>query len=136
MFKVNDIVRVAAQPKNRCAYVKGEVGRIEKIVILEGADHANLVSVQESGKRSGWGSVPVSCLEIETDPKWFRALLVMDEAQAAYEKKAMAYSDGVNALYRKVVKDASEKFGLPEERITDIFNYMEKFYRGPADSGG
>jgi hypothetical protein len=121
--RVNDIIVVARQPSNQCAQLEGERGYIDEIS-ADGLT-AGIRTFDRHGKSLGMGSVPVDCLEREVAPDWAHAKAVLDERQAAYERRVLAY----NERYQEEVKRLAKKYKVSATKVRLIHGAIEEWRR-------
>jgi hypothetical protein len=70
-FVEGDLVRIITQPKNQHHYLIGEVGVIETIE----ETFCDLQAIKIDGELSGFGSVPLDCLQLEQSKEWENAAM-------------------------------------------------------------
>jgi len=118
-----DIVRIFKQPTDLGPQIKGTVGFIENIV----GKYAAIQALRLNGESDGGGSVPLSCLQLETDPMWLRAKKAydrrMDVLYNEYEKRTKCY--------KKVLRHVAKKYNISKkkaEKIHKALDSWEEYY--------
>jgi hypothetical protein len=133
-FSVGDLVKVVKQPHNQHVHLVGEVGFIDEIEDCKEGDvpyaqiqTLRLVRPSFAGGHSspgGCGSVPLDCLEPETQQCWIEAKQKYDEHIEKVRAEGIAFSRHVNEGIAKI----AEKHGLSVEQVEAISAEVRSLY--------
>jgi len=120
-FKAGDLVRIAVQPADQLAQIVGKVG------ILNEVDErsASISAFNLDGRGNGAGTVPLSCLVLETRPEWVRAKQLREEEQARYNARA----DAAAAKWDKSVDEVAQKYGVSALTAVCIYQDLSAAHR-------
>lgn len=118
-FKVNSIVRVASQPANQCAQIKGQVGYIQEI----DGDMCLIRALNLDGSTAGEGSVPLSCLAICNDSQWANA---KRSHETQFDVLFDQYQRRTEAWHR-LIKNVAKKHGISEQAVKEIHDELNSF---------
>lgn len=118
-IQVNDVCRIVRQPSNQIVKLVGEVGFIEEIL----DDWANIQTLKLDGSIAGVGSVPLSCLEKETDPRWLKAKELRDQ----YLNQLMAEGLERGKCWQNKLAEVAERFSLTKEKVETIYSELRSF---------
>ncbi len=86
-MKINDVIKVAIQPRNQSTSLSGERGYIEEI----SGDFATIQTLSVTGRGTGCGTVPLNCLELETSQIWRDAKTLYDAGRVRFEAEILAW---------------------------------------------
>ena len=114
-MKENDIVRIIDKPSNQ--WMNGLVGKVCFIEEIEG-DMAIVCSFEPDGRTTGTGSVPLSCLAIETSKEYADGFLL-------YESRLntnVLIMEGNIKRIEDLSKSIGEKYGLTGKQVIEIYD--------------
>ncbi len=99
-------------------FIKGEFAYIQEIQ----GDYAYIETLHLNSDLGGFGTVPLSCLKICTDPKWIAAKDKRLGIYTEYEKDIKAYY----VALIKAKKAVAEETGLSIEEVNEVINLWDK----------
>lgn len=118
-IQVGDVCRIVQQPTNQIVRLVGDVGFIEEIL----GEYANIQTLKLDGSIAGAGSVPLSCLQKETDPRWLKAKELRDQ----YMDKLMAEGLERGKRWQNKLSEVAEKNSLTKEQVETIYSELSSF---------
>lgn len=118
-IQVGDICRIVQQPFNQIVKLVGDVGFIEETL----GDYANIQTLKLDGSLAGAGSVPLSCLQKETDPRWLKAKELRDQ------KFDQLMTEGLERgkRWQNKLAEVAQKNSLTKEQVETIYSELDKF---------
>ena len=123
-MKVDDVVKIVRQPSNQHIQLVGTIAFIQEI----DKDRVSVIALRSSGETMGMGTVPLDCVELETDPKWLAAKKAYDRRMGALFAE---YEERTNC-YNKVVQAVAKKYKVSKKtakKIHDTLSNWEEYYR-------
>lgn len=118
-IQVGDVCRIVQQPTNQIVRLVGDVGFIEEIL----GEYVNIQTLKLDGSIAGAGSVPLSCLQKETDPRWLKAKELRDQ----YMDKLMTEGLERGKRWQNKLSEVAEKNSLTKEQVEAIYSELNSF---------
>jgi hypothetical protein len=122
MIKIGSIVRVVKQPPSLHVQIQNEVAVVKEIL----EDWASIETLRLDGIGGGCGSVPLSALELETNPMWIEIKSKREREVEKYQTEILAYS----ARYNMVIKELAIKHNISYDSLVAISNDLAKLELG------
>ena len=122
MIKIGSIVRVVKQPPSLHVQIQNEVAVVKEIL----EDWASIETLKLDGSGGGCGSVPLSGLELETNPMWIEIKSKREREVEKYQTEILAYS----ARYNMAIKELAIKHNISYDSLVAISNDLVKLELG------
>jgi hypothetical protein len=119
MLEIGTLIRVARQPENFPQTIVGEVGFVDNLREA----HASIQCVNLDGTISGWGDVPINCLEMEGGREWIEAVGKMINSWPVYLERVHQR----NLRWKTFLEETAKEYGMSPGTVEALYHKLSFF---------